>query len=108
MGLARRVLDKFGIDYVGLFVIGWRDDAPHHRHPLRPRPVEVNGKARRCYDELLDDFAREGYGVYRTNIDFMAKVAKLYGPVKAKVNRRIKRALDPNGILAPGKSGIHG
>jgi len=65
-------------------------------------------KAHRCYDELLDDFAREGYGVYRTNIDFMSKVANLYGPVKAKVNRRIKQALDPNGILAPGKSGIGG
>jgi len=54
---------------------------------------------------LLEDFALEGYGVYRTNIDFMSKVANLYGPVKAKVNRRIKQALDPNGILAPGKSG---
>ena len=64
-------------------------------------------KARSCYSELLDDFAREGYGVYCTNIDFMDKVAKLYGPVKASVNRKIKKALDPNGILAPGKSGIY-
>jgi 4-cresol dehydrogenase (hydroxylating) len=37
----------------------------------------------------------------------MDKVAKLYGPVKASVNHKIKKALDPNGILAPGKSGIH-
>ncbi len=106
MGLAKRVLDKFGIDYVGLFVIGWRD--MHHIIDIlydRSQLGEMT-RARRCYEELLDDFAREGYGVYRTNIDFMSKVAKLYGPVKAKVNRRIKRALDPNGILAPGKSGI--
>jgi len=27
-------------------------------------------------------------------------------PVKRDVERKIKRALDPNGILAPGKSGI--
>ena len=107
MGLAKKVLNKYGIDYVGLFVIGWRD--MHHIIDIlydRTLPAEME-KARSCYDELLDDFAREGYGVYRTNIDFMDKVAKLYGPVKASVNHKIKKALDPNGILAPGKSGIH-
>ena len=107
MGLAKKVLNKYGIDYVGLFVIGWRD--MHHIIDIlydRTLPAEME-KARSCYSELLDDFAREGYGVYRTNIDFMDKVAKLYGPVKASVNHKIKKALDPNGILAPGKSGIH-
>jgi 4-cresol dehydrogenase (hydroxylating) len=107
MGLAKRILNKYGIDYVGLFVIGWRD--MHHIIDIlydRTLPAELE-KARNCYSELLDDFAREGYGVYRTNIDFMDKVAKLYGPVKASVNRKIKKALDPNGILAPGKSGIY-
>jgi len=36
----------------------------------------------------------------------MDKVADTYGPVQRSINRRLKMALDPNGILAPGKSGI--
>jgi 4-cresol dehydrogenase (hydroxylating) len=36
----------------------------------------------------------------------MDKVADLYGPVKRELDRTLKRALDPNGIFAPGKSGI--
>lgn len=37
----------------------------------------------------------------------MDEAAALQGPVRTKVNRQLKRALDPNGIIAPGKSGIH-
>ena len=36
----------------------------------------------------------------------MDQAADLFGPVKRKVDQTLKRALDPNGILAPGKSGI--
>ena len=48
----------------------------------------------------------EGYGSYRTITAFMDKVADKYGPVQGSINRRLKKALDPNGILASGKSGI--
>jgi 4-cresol dehydrogenase (hydroxylating) len=36
----------------------------------------------------------------------MDKVAETYGPVQRNVHKTLKKALDPNGILAPGKSGI--
>jgi hypothetical protein len=36
----------------------------------------------------------------------MDKVADTYEPVQRRVHRTLKAALDPNGILAPGKSGI--
>ena len=36
----------------------------------------------------------------------MDKVAHTYGQVQRNVHRTLKKALDPNGILAPGKSGI--
>ena len=55
----------------------------------------------------IDAFAGAGYGLYRTGIGYMDKVAKSYGTAAMAVNRRIKQALDPNGIIAPGKSGIH-
>ena len=52
------------------------------------------------------EFSALGYGSYRTNTAFMDKVAETYGPVQRSINRKLKQALDPNGILAPGKSGI--
>jgi 4-cresol dehydrogenase (hydroxylating) len=33
-------------------------------------------------------------------------VAEIYGPEQRRINQTLKRALDPNGIFAPGKSGI--
>ena len=37
---------------------------------------------------------------------YMDQVAANHGAANLDVNRRIKRALDPTGIIAPGKSGI--
>jgi 4-cresol dehydrogenase (hydroxylating) len=60
-----------------------------------------------CFDELLTVFSAQGYGTYRVNSAFMDKVAHTYDPVQRQVHKTLKKALDPNGILAPGKSGIH-
>lgn len=107
MEMAQRILKKHGLDYVGEFIVGWRD--MHHIIDVlfdRTDPVQMQS-AYACFDELLAEFTAAGYGNYRTNTAFMDKVANTYGPVKRDVDRRLKRALDPNGIIAPGKSGIH-
>lgn len=104
--LAMRILNKHGLDYVGEFIVGWRD--MHHVIDVlfdRSNPEETQ-RANACFHELLDEFEQQGYGVYRVNTAFQERVARTYGPVKRDVERRIKQALDPNGILAPGKSGI--
>lgn len=106
MRMAKEITKKYGIDYVALFIIGWRD--MHHIVDMlydRTDPDQMRG-AYDCYAELLKRFAAQGYGVYRANTAFMDEVAELYGPVKHEVNLALKRALDPNGIIAPGKSGI--
>ncbi|HEY5790894.1 MAG TPA: FAD-linked oxidase C-terminal domain-containing protein, partial [Gammaproteobacteria bacterium] len=107
MRLAKQITARHGLDYVALFIIGWRD--MHHIVDLlydKTDPAQ-RGATHACYGELLHEFAQRGYGVYRTSIAFMDQVAELYGPVKHEVNQALKRALDPNGILAPGKSGIY-
>jgi 4-cresol dehydrogenase (hydroxylating) len=104
--LAKAITKEFGIDYIALFIIGWRD-MHHIVDLLYDRTSETETKqAFDCFNKLLDEFAARGYGVYRVGTAFMDKVAKLYGPVKHDVNMTLKRALDPNGIIAPGKSGI--
>ena len=104
--LAKSILNKYGLDYVGEFIVGWRD--MHHVIDVvynRADPEELK-RADACFNELLDEFAKEGYAVYRVNTHFQEKVAEIYGTTKRRVEHAIKRALDPNNILAPGKSGI--
>lgn len=51
-------------------------------------------------------FGAQGWASYRTGVNSMDLVAQQYGSVNRAFNRTLKHAIDPNGILAPGKSGI--
>jgi 4-cresol dehydrogenase (hydroxylating) flavoprotein subunit len=104
--LAKEILNRYGFDYAAEYVVGMRD--LHHIIDLlfdRTNEQET-AAAHECFGELLREFGKRGYAVYRVNTGFMDQAADLYGPVKRKVDQMLKRALDPNGILAPGKSGI--
>ncbi len=106
MDLAQDILNEYGLDYVAEFIVGMRD--MHHIVDVlydRSNPEEQK-RADECFGKLLSEFGKRGYAVYRVNTGFMEETAELYGDVKRDVDQRIKRALDPNGIIAPGKSGI--
>ena len=105
--MALDILSKYGFDYPAAYIIGWRE--LHHVIPLlfdRSDDKERHD-AHACFNELITKFGDEGYGTYRTPTAYMDKVADTFGPVNRAFNKRLKKALDPNGILAPGKSGIH-
>jgi len=104
--LAAEIVNRHGFDYLSEFIFFWRD--ARHVVDLRfdkGRPEEVK-RAHHCLDELIGTFARHGWAVNRSNSGFMNKVADSYGPAMGRLNRTIKLALDPNNILAPGKSGV--
>lgn len=69
-------------------------------------------EVRRAYDTsrlLVQECAKHGYGEYRAHLDFMDLAADQYSfgdHAYLRVAERIKDALDPNGILSPGKQGI--
>lgn len=104
--LAREIIGRYGFSHELLFIVG---DRWMHNVMLinyrRGEEAELR-LATECYLELVKAFARHGYGVYRTSIAHMDAVAETYGPGMQRVFRKIKTALDPNGILSPGKSGI--
>jgi 4-cresol dehydrogenase (hydroxylating) len=104
--LARGVLGRHGFDYLAAPTVYGRD--LHHVIALvfdhgDPQALQ---RARTAFRELAGAFLDNGYGLARTGIDYMAALASAYGETHRAVNRTLKRALDPNGILAPGKSGI--
>ncbi len=104
--LARGILEKHGFDYTAAYAIGWRD--LHHIIALLydKSDKEQEKKADTCYRELVSTFGAKGWASYRTGVNSMALVAEQYGEVNRGFNKLLKDAIDPNGVIAPGKSGI--
>jgi 4-cresol dehydrogenase (hydroxylating) len=71
--------------------------------------VEQVARADKLFKALLEDARKAGFGEYRTHLSYMDAVADLSdfnNHALRRLNETIKDALDPNGILAPGRNGI--
>jgi 4-cresol dehydrogenase (hydroxylating) len=67
---------------------------------------DVDGEDRRamdCYLKLRRELAAEGYYSYRLGIADMDTHLDTAGEGYGRLLRTISQALDPNGILAPGR-----
>jgi 4-cresol dehydrogenase (hydroxylating) len=105
--MSEDVLRRFGFDYLAM---NWCNDRDMHQTTGiffdHTNPDQMRA-AHDCYDALMQETSKAGFGNYRCSIHYMDKAAELFGPELRSFLRSIKRAIDPNGILAPGKSGIH-
>ena len=101
--------NRSGFDYFGALIAGWRE--LHHIFALdfNKDSPEEKARARKLFADLIDTAAAEGWGEYRTHLAFMDRVASTYDfndRAALRFNETIKNAIDPKGIIAPGKQGI--
>lgn len=71
--------------------------------------VEKNRKNREVFKRLIKTAAEHGWGEYRTHTAFMGDIMDAYSfnnHSLLRLHETMKDALDPNGILSPGKNGI--
>ncbi|HXQ25679.1 MAG TPA: FAD-binding oxidoreductase [Candidatus Acidoferrales bacterium] len=71
--------------------------------------VEKNKRNREIFRRLVKTSAERGWGEYRTHTAFMGDIMDAYSfnnHALLRLHETMKDALDPNGILSPGKNGI--
>ena len=107
--MLRKRYEEYGFDYYGGFTAGER--YLNHITMIiydRDNP-DMTHKARELFKVIVKDSADAGYGEYRTHVAFADDVANSYSwgnRALMHLNESVKDALDPNGILAPGKQGV--
>jgi 4-cresol dehydrogenase (hydroxylating) len=107
--LCRRIVEGGGQDFMGTFYNFGRAMTLICLVGFDAAKAEETARVRGLFSALVKEAGAAGYGEYRTHISYMDEVADLYrwndGALQ-RFNARIKDALDPKGVLSPGKQGI--
>jgi len=107
--LMRGMIEQAGLDYIGTFYNFGRAMALICAIVFNRSLPEEMAAVRSLFPRLIDTAAAHGFGEYRTHISYMDQVARAYSwndHALLRLGERIKDALDPHGILAPGKQGL--
>lgn len=108
--LLRGMIEEAGLDYIASLIPVNARSFVHVTLVIFDTKDEAQTRA--AYDvakRLVRDAAKLGYGEYRAHLDFMDLAAEQYSwgdHAYMRFCETIKDALDPNGILSPGKQGI--
>jgi 4-cresol dehydrogenase (hydroxylating) flavoprotein subunit len=108
--LMRGMVEAAGLDYIAAIIPLTSRSLTHVTMIIFDTKNQEQVAA--AYDvarRLVEEAGKLGYGEYRAHLDFMDVAADQYGfndHAYRRFNETIKDALDPNGILSPGKQSI--
>lgn len=102
----RAVAADHSLEYMASFVCGARFARGIHAILYDRNNLEESARADRCYRAICEVFLSRGVFVGRAPTMYQDYHQKQRTPEIINACAAIKRALDPNGIIAPGRYGI--
>lgn len=110
--LFRRLCTEAGLDYLGgMLPINARSTTFINVIPFDTKNPDQVHRAYEHAKHMVEVAGKMGYGEYRAHPYFADVAMEQFGfndHAQLRLNETLKDTLDPNGIIAPGKSGIWG
>ncbi|MGQ4599053.1 FAD-binding protein [Nocardia sp. R6R-6] len=103
--VSRRVLAEYGFDYMVEFVCGPRAARGLHIIMFDRGDADECRRMAECYAALVAAYDAIGVPIGRTPTDWQERAGERL-PEFGRLTSAIKQAIDPNGVIAPGKYGI--
>jgi 4-cresol dehydrogenase (hydroxylating) len=106
---SRKIIAEHDVDFYASFTISGRFATNINMLMYNRDNPEQVANIRRLFNALIGETAKAGYGEYRTHLGWMDPVTDTYNfndHAQRRLNEKVKDALDPNGVLAPGKQGV--